>query len=188
MISGTHIRIRLAEADDAPFIHRLYVTGPPKAALLDARREMPLPATRDIREMLEKKDALRGLIYSIENKEGCLCGFCALRGLNYEVRYAEVALVFQEEGLYCDDSAEEAWGFLLERAFRQYGLVKVIALCLDVEQGLRVSLEQRRFALCGIQREALYAAGHWRDLATYVLHQQAYATGAAHDTVGNPLP
>ncbi len=168
MIPGEHTTIRFPEPDDALFLRQLYVAGPRRAALLDVRREPLLPTTGDIREMLARKDAVQGLMYTVEDAAGALCGWCGLRGINYEAQFAELVLLFADDGHYDTAVADEPLDFLLDRAFINLRLRKVVTLCLETEAGLGRCLERRDFRSAGVQRDAFYGGGAWHDINTYV--------------------
>ncbi len=179
MITGEHGIIRFPEPDDALFLRQLYVAGPTRAALLDPRREPLMPTMREIREMLARKDAAQGLMYTVEDTTGVLRGWCGLRGINYEARYAELVLLFADETRYHAAIADEPLDFLLARAFTQLRLYKVVALCLDTETHLSQYLERRSFVCVGAQRQALFSGGAWHDLRTYALTAHSCAPSGA---------
>ncbi|MCK5860969.1 MAG: hypothetical protein KAH38_00700 [Candidatus Hydrogenedentes bacterium] len=169
MITGEHGYIRFSEADDALFLRQLYLDKPRRAALLDTRREPIMPTTRDIRDMLARKDAAQGLMYTVEDTAGVLKGWCGLRGINYEARYAELVLLFAAEEDYGSPLADETLDFLLGQAFKHFMLHKVLVLCLDTESALMQCLRRKDFACAGAQRQALFSSGVWNDLQMFTL-------------------
>ncbi len=173
MITGEHTHIRFPELDDAFFVRQLYVAGPKRAALLDSRREPILPTTPEIQKTLLRKGAAQGLMYSVEDTTGALCGWCGLRGINYEAQYAELVLLFVDAAAY-DTAADEVLTFLLGQAFTRFRLYKVLVLSLDTEHALMHCLERHGFAFAGAQRRALFTGGDWRDLRTYTLKATDY--------------
>lgn len=166
MIIGTQACLRYSEPDDVSFLFRLYLDGGPRAALLDTRRERMQPTMQELRDLLEQKDAARGLLYTVEDEDGRIQGWCGVRGVNYEARFAEIALIFEEQERYASPMADEALAFVLDRAFGQLGLRKVMILCLDCEPALRGCLLRAGFVSCGVQRQALYSGGVWHDMET----------------------
>ncbi len=181
MFIGSHTHIRYSEPDDARFVQSLYLEGPPRAALLDVRRERPMPTIQEVREMLTQKDAMRGMLFTVEDLDGRLTGWCGLRGVNPEARFAEMMLLFADAAAYDAPGANEVIDFLLDHAFGRFGLGKVIALSLDVETTLGVCLERRGFLACGAQRHALFSGGVWHDLETWTL----FARDRRPSTSGN---
>ncbi len=167
MITREHVLLRFSEPDDAAFLQTLYIEGPVRAALLDGRREPMLPTRWELTEMLTKRDAMRGLSYTVEDREGRLIGWCGLRGISYEARYAEIVLVLKSELDYHSGAADEALTCLMETAFAQFGLAKVIATCLDAEPFWRDCLCRQGFFSCGVQRHIAYSGGAWRNLETF---------------------
>ena len=176
MILGTHSRLRFSEPEDARFYRDLYVEGGPKAALLDVRREFGLPTLQEIRDLLKKSEAARAYLFTVEDVEGNLRGWCGLRGLNVEGAYCELFLVFNAQEDYTTPLARETLAVLLYRAFKQLGLRKVLATCLDSEPLLRACLLDHGFRSCGVQREAVFGGGAWHDLDTLSLDKDMYAT------------
>ena len=184
MITVEHGYIRFSEADDTLFLRGLYLEKPRRAALLDTRREPILPTVRDICDMLAKKDAAHGLMYTIEDTTGTLKGWCSLRGINYEARYAEVMFIFASAEDYDSALAEETLAYLLNRAFTHYKLYKVLVLCLDAETALKRFLERHGFNHAGVQRQSLYSGGAWHDLHVFTLSAQAYNDRKINITAG----
>lgn len=178
MIVSEKSLLRFSEPEDAIFYKTLYVEGGPKAALLDARREFAQPSLAEIQEILRKSEAARALLFTVEDREGRLRGWCGLRALSMEARYCELFLVFASEEDYAGRVAQEALAALLDRAFSQLNLDKVIATCLDVEEALHACLLQAGFLSCGVQREVLFSGGVWRGLDTLVLDRQTYTARA----------
>ena len=174
MITIEHGYIRFSEADDAPFVRHLYLDKPKRAALLDTRREPVMPTVQEVRELLARKDAAHGLMYTVEDNTGALKGWCSLRGVNYEASYGELMFLFASEKDYDGALADETLEYLLGRAFRQFKLYKALVLCLDVEQALAGFLEGKGFSRAGAQRQALFSGGAWHDLYIYTLRASDY--------------
>ena len=186
MIFSEHTVLRFSEPDDARFYRELYLEGGPKAALLDARREFGLPTLQEIQELLKKSEAARAYLFTIEDREGALLGWCGLRGLNAEAAYCELFLVFASEAEYSGAHADETLQLLLNRAFKQLGLRKVIATCLDCEEALGACLVRHGFRSCGVQREVLYSGGAWRGMDTLSLDNEWSDLNAAGPGPGAP--
>lgn len=178
MIVGTHSRVRFSEPDDARFYRDLYLEGGPKAALLDMRREFGLPTLQEIRDLLKKSEAARAYLFTVEDMEGRLRGWCGLRGLNVEAAYCELFLVFSAPEDYAGPLADETLDVLLYRAFQQLGLRKVLSTCLDSERPLHECLERHGYRSCGVQREAVFGGGAWLGIDTLTLDKDTYG-GAA---------
>jgi len=164
VIAGQHTFIRGTELDDVPAFSRLYQAGTLRAGLLDARREPILPTRDELRELLSRKEIADGGFYTVEDRGGEIQGFCSLRGVNSEARYAEFSLVLLDPALYATPLADEAAGFLYERAFVRAGLNKVVAYCLDGEAELSRFLGAQGFESAGVQRDVVYAEGRWHAL------------------------
>lgn len=164
MISTDHTFIRAADPDDAVFLKNLYTPRTLHSSLLDVRREPLAPSADELREMLGHKDAVRGAFHAIEDKTGMIRGFCGVRGVNQEAGFAEILLLFFDEGDYAGPMAVEALEFLCALGFKRMRLGKLLAHCLDSEAALRAFLVQRGFRSEGIQREVLYSQGRYFNL------------------------
>ncbi len=176
MIIGTHTVVRFSEPGDAHFYRDLYLQGGPKAALLDARREFGLPTLQEIVDLLNKSEAARAFLFTIEDPEGRQRGWCGLRALNIEAAYCELFLVFAAPEDYAGAMADEALGLLLNRAFLRLGLKQVLATCLDCESPLHACLLRHGFRSCGVQRDVLFSGGAWRGMDTLTLDSVAYTS------------
>jgi len=168
MINTGHGYIRTTDPDDAPAFARLYdPLGPPRAAALDLRREPILPSVDEVREMLARQETRQGAVYTVENREGEVRGFCSVRGVNAEAAFGEMAVMFADPADYAAPLAEEAAHFLFERAYARQRLAKLIGHALDGECELREFFARLGFEHCGVQREVLHARGRWHDLETF---------------------
>lgn len=176
MIIGTHTFIRGTEPDDVPALAALYRIGVLRAGLLDGRREPLLPNRDELRELLSRKEIIEGGYYTVEDKTGAIQGFCSLRGMNPEARYAEFSLILIEPAAYDTPLADEAAAFLLDRAFTRTGLRKVVAYCLEAERELARFLARQGFALAGVQRDVLHAGGDWHAIEAWYRNADS-ATG-----------
>jgi len=161
VITGSHTFIRGTELDDVAALSELYGVGILRAGLLDARREPILPTRDELRELLSRKEIAEGGYYTIEDRAGQILGFCSLRGLNAEARYAEFNLVFLDPNDFSSPAAAEAAAFLYDRAFTRLGLRKVVAYCLEHEAELAAFLRAQGFESAGVQRDAVFAGGRW---------------------------
>ena len=164
MITGEHTFIRGTELDDVPTLSVLYRAGTLRAGLLDGRREPVLPTRDELRELLSRKEIADGGYYTVEDRSGTVQGFCSLRGMNSEARYAEFSLVLLDPADYASPLASEVATFLYDRAFTRSGLRKVVAYCLEGEIELAAFLHAQGFESAGIQRDAVYAGGRWHAL------------------------
>ncbi|NLN94520.1 MAG: GNAT family N-acetyltransferase [Candidatus Hydrogenedens sp.] len=173
---SSHTTIRYCEPDDTAFVRALYYDGIPRASLLDGRRERMLPRRAEILEILQKSEAARAMLFSIEDETGSLCGWGGLRGLNPDARFAELFLIFAHEDHYASPYAAEALEYLLKRAFYQTRLTRLLASCLHTETAWRACLVRKGFVSCGIQRDVLFAGGCWRDLETLELEASAFSS------------
>lgn len=169
MITGEHSVIRMAEADDAYELKRLYDSPAPRSALLDRRREVPTMSVDEVREGLVRHEKFGGALYAVEDKVGVVRGFCTLRGVQVEMSYAEMLFMFFEDEDYDSPLADEAYAYLHKSAFDNKRLNKVLAHCLDNEAGYKRMLERHGFASNGIQREVLWSQGRWHSLEMMTL-------------------
>ncbi len=169
MITTEHTFIRVAEPDDAAFLHILYDPQTPRSSLLDARREPLLPTADELREMIGHKDAVKGAFHAIEDKTGVVRGFCGIRGVNHEAGFAEIMLLFFEDADYEGPMAEDALRFLCDFGFVRMRLKKLAAHCLDSETGLRDFLIRSGFQSEGRQRAILFTHGRYHDLEALAL-------------------
>lgn len=167
MIKGAYTYIRGTEQDDVPALAALYQGDGLRAGLLDGRREPMTPTRNELRELLTHKEVAEGGFYTVEDRTGQVLGFCSLRGVNPEAKYGEFSLLLLDPGTYAGPMAEEAGQFLFDRAFVRLGLCKVVAYCLAHERELADYLQRAGFENAGVQREVLYARGHWHDLQAF---------------------
>ncbi len=174
MIIGTHARIRTAEPDDAFAMRRLYRPMAPRACFLDRKRELTPATTDELREMLQRKEVQAGLLYTVEDAEGAIRGFAALRAAGAEISFGEVALMFHAESEYQGPLIEETLRFLCDQAFMRNRLNKVVAHALDNELALKRLLQSFGFASDGVQREMLYTQGRWFSMESFSLYSQSY--------------
>jgi len=179
MIQGEHCYIRGAEPDDAPQFYQLYDMRRPRAALLDQRREPLLPTVMELRESLARKDATAAWIYSIEDLEGCVRGFCMMRGANYEVGFTEAGFLLHDDADFSTPMMDEVADFAETRAFHRLRVNKIVAHCLDSETALRAFLGKRGFTFNGAQRDAFYGCGCWHAIEAYTLWSPAGAGSIA---------
>jgi RimJ/RimL family protein N-acetyltransferase len=164
MITGENSVIRMAEPDDAYELKRLYDSPQPRSALLDRRREIPNMSVDDVREALSRPERFGGFLYAVEDKEGIIRGFCTLRGVQVDMAYGEIVLMFYEDDDYDTSLAEEAYAYLHRNAFDIKRLNKVISHCLDSEVGYRRLLIRKGFESNGVQREVLWSQGRWHNM------------------------
>lgn len=177
MITAAHCVIRTSEQDDAMALKRLYDTSRPRAALLDRKRELLIPTLDELRELLSKKEAKSGVFYSVEDRCGAIRGFCSLRATHPEVSYAEFVVMLLEDADYAGGLGDEVFDFLTGRAFKQMKLNKVVAQSLDSERAYRVFLARHGFESEGVQRDAFFTQGGWRNLETLTLFGAAWREG-----------
>lgn len=174
MIVGEYTRIRTAEPDDVYAMRRLYRPVVPRACFLDRRRELTPPTIDELREMLQRKDVQTGLLYTVEDVEGTIRGFGALRGAGPEVAFGEVALMFPTHEDYETPEAAEFLRFLCDQAFMRNRYNKVVAHTLDNERTLNALLRAFGFTSDGVQRQVLFAQGRWFNLESLSIHSPEY--------------
>ncbi len=175
MITLEHAVIRTADPDDAWAIRELH-DREPRAAYLNRKREILLPTTDDLREMLRKKDTAVGLL-AVEDRAGKILGLCALRGGQQETAHGEFLFLFGGDG-YTRPEAAEALRYLCRHAFREKRMHKVMAQCLENEKDFRDLLIRHGFQSNGVQREVLYSQGRWYNIESLTLFAADYSDGA----------
>ena len=169
MIRGAHTCIRSTELEDAPYLLRLYDPTVPRAALLDRRYELLTPTLSELRELLASKKGDQRTIYTVENTEGEVAGFCNVRGATLEVGSANLDLLFLEEEAYAAPIAEETFSFLIRRGFEKLQLNKLVANCLGNESALRTFLVAHGFQSDGIYRQIFQGQGRKHDIESLSL-------------------
>lgn len=167
MIKKKYAIIRNAERFDAKELLRFYLHKPAFACLLDTKREPLLPNLSELEELLQHKDTAQSF-YVVENKAGDIRGFIVLKGINPEVLFGEIMLLFDNE-IYEKENAliEEALEFIETRAFVQLHLRKLMTTCLEEEQYLRPFLQNHSYQCEGCMREVLFTCGKWHNLETW---------------------
>lgn len=181
MIYGTHAALRTAETDDAPAFHALYADLRPRAALLTRLREVVSPTVDEIAEVLVQADKSMGAFYVIEDREGVVRGFCALRSAQQArdaTFYAELVLMFYRDDDFTSPMAEEVYEWLHRWAFIDRRYQKVMVHCIDGETALRDFLVAHGFACNGVQRDVLYTQGRWHNMEVFTLHAAEAAEAA----------
>jgi len=175
MISGTHVILRTAEADDAADFRRLYYPAYPRPALLDRRREYPFPTTSDLREFLTSgpKETAALDMLAIEDTTGIIRGYCAMRPAAVELSYAEIAIMFHDNAECASPLGSETLEILLNMAFTNKRLRKAVAHTLDQEIELRALMANRGFHSGGVQRDVIYFDGRYHDLEALYLFNPA---------------
>lgn len=162
MIFNEHCMIRAAEPDDAPSMKRLYDPAVPRAALLDRHRERIDPSLGELREIIVSKDVkLFQEYYAVEDLTGLIRGFCSLRTGRQDVFFCELLFMFIDESDLDTEMAEEAFGFMKNKAFVERRLNKMMAHCLDSETRLRAFFTRHGFHSDGVAREVVFSLGRW---------------------------
>lgn len=167
MITLAHLHIRSADVDDAPDFHRLYDFRRPRASLLDKAREPMMPTRDELALMLTKKENLKGGLYVLDDIEGNVRGFCSLRGMVHDARYAEMSILFFDDSDYTSPLAEEALDFICDEAFGRFRLFKLITQSLGNETAWTQFVLAHGFEQSGEQRQVLFAGGKWHNLLTF---------------------
>jgi RimJ/RimL family protein N-acetyltransferase len=172
MIYREHALIRKAEVDDASHFRDVFLAGEARAFVMDRRRELHLPTTDEIRELLGKKEASLGKLYAVENRVGDVRGFAVLRGASLETGYAELGIGFLDAGDCARPIADEALDFILSEAFLSQRLNKVVGNCAEDEESLRGLYVRFRFEPAGVQRQLTHAGGRYLDIETFSLFRR----------------
>lgn len=180
MVVGEHSVIRTADSDDAPALMRLYESGMPLAGLLNPLREFLIPTTDEVRGSFSSDRQIQaGVMNAIEDLDGVVRGFCALRVTPQDAFMGQLVLMLPDEEDYAALWSGEVGAYLLEEAFQRKRFSKVVAQCLDHEEGLRAFLSCHGFKSDGVQREVLYSAGRWFDMESLSLMCPAELDGKA---------
>jgi len=169
MIVGSHSVIRSADSDDAEALHGLYNPQRPRAWMLDRRREPVQPTASELRELLAQKDSPLGALAAVEDPSGSVQGFCGLRGVSGEAGFAMAVLMLVADAEYDSPLGRESLRHVLQQAFVQKRLNKVIFHCLETEAALRGLLMEYGFRSDGIQRQVVYTQGRWHNVETLTL-------------------
>ena len=171
MIYGEHALIRTADPDDAHAFQSLYDPDVPRSSLLSRTREPMFPTREEIRELFKRKEDA-STFYVVEDKEGRIRGFSALR-TSQEQRdtafLSEIILLFIDAEDYNSPIATEVFEWLKHAAFGKQRLNKLIAHTIDTEPALTAWLESVGFESNGIQREVLFTGGQWHNMQTFSL-------------------
>ncbi len=177
MIQGLHTSIRTAELDDLGMLSQFYDPERPRSLYLDRRCEVYCPTKDELREMLTRPDVRASLGFLVvEDAEGVIRGFCALRGITQEAALADMLLGFLAPLDFATPVAEETFAYLKRRVFTELRLEKLMARCLDFESEYRQFLMQQGFTSDGVQREVVYAMGAYHDLESFTLVKQPERT------------
>ena len=177
MIVGDHCVVRSIDADDAEAFHRLYLGEHPPSALLDRRREFWVPTLDETRELLGSRqgDVVRGLCV-LEDREGMARGFCAMRTHSTDNQFGNFVLMFFDAQDFEGPMADDAVGYLVEVAFSQRLLRKVMGQCFDNEREYRALLLRHGFESDGVQRDVVYSRGRWYSLESFTRFNPARAS------------
>ena len=184
MITCTHCVIRTAEPDDAWDMVRLYSPDHPRAALLGRNREPFQPGVEEMREVLRPGEGRPQVFYAVEDLEGVIRGYCGLRtGLGDDAHYGEAIVLMHDLADLDTPLAQEAWEWVIAKAFRDSLWRKTVAHLLESETAQRAWLVERGFESCGVQREVLYTGGRWLNIETLVLYNREIypEMGLEHD-------
>lgn len=176
MIRGDHSLIRTAEPDDGPFFQALYDPNYPRAALLTRTRDYIIPTLDEARQIFADEHKNVGEFYAVEDLEGRVRGFCALRS-SQELRntafLADLTLLLIDLADYETLMAHEAYEWLHRIAFVERRLNKLTTHALENETAWREFLVARGFESDGAQREVLFTQGHWHNKESLALFRAA---------------
>jgi len=178
MIMGENTIIRTAEPDDARDMLRLYDPDRPRCALLNRHREPFWPTPDEVRELLAPRDNVPAIFFVIEDLEGIVRGYCALRmPAGLENFYGESLVLMHDDADYESPLATETMAWLRKRAFGDLRHRKLITHALDSETLYRAWLIAQGYESDGVQREVVYTQGRWQDCETLTLYNPALAVG-----------
>jgi len=169
VIKGAHSVIRSADPDDAGALKSVYDSQTPRSSLLDQRRELNPPTRDELREVMSQKEMGKAVFYTVEGRDGEICGFCCLRGLNPEAQFSEFVVIFLDETTFSTAMADEVFDFLSRLAFERMRNHKVVTHCLDSETEYRKFLISHGFESAGVQRDVVFSQGRWFNLEALTL-------------------
>lgn len=121
---------------------------------------------------------MAGRFYAIEDPEGAVRGFCALKGSSQEVGYSEIMLGLLESADYQAPLATETMAFLKRMAFFEKRLDKILAQTLSAERDFKDLLAHEGFVHNGSQREVVFTQGQYFDIDTFTLVRSEFIPGA----------
>ena len=171
MIINKHSIIRTIERSDVDFLYYFYNGKQIYGALLDQKREPLYPTISELEELIQNKEVVNSF-YTVEDKGGNKKGLIALKGINPEVLFGELIILFDEDEFNNSPALiEESLKFIEEKAFKKLHLKKVLSLCLDSEKTLSNFLKNQGYQFEGELREVLYARGSWHNLQTWAKYQ-----------------
>lgn len=174
MITGHYSCIRTTELDDVPALQRLYERPLPSAALMDRRRE-PIQPTRDeLREILRREDAHAPSLYTLEDPEGEIRGFCMFREGTQDLAAAQAMILFLDDATYDTPFADEVFDHFSREAFVRKRLNKMVAHCATYEEALRRFLVRRGFVSDGVQRDAFFGGGRYHGIENLSLFRRDF--------------
>ncbi|MCX8063689.1 MAG: GNAT family N-acetyltransferase [Candidatus Hydrogenedentes bacterium] len=167
MIVKEYSVIRTVEYKDVDCLYKFYNGDKVYGSLLDQKREPVYPTLSELEELLQNKDVVNSF-YVVEDKDSNKIGLVGLKGINQEVLFGEVIILF-DDGIFKSSLpiVSEALDFIEEKAFRRMHLKKVLSLCLDSETSLMEFLSSRSYKFEGELREVLYTKGKWHNLQTW---------------------
>ena len=111
------------------------------------------------------------LLAIIDRKSDRHIGNVALNRVNWVHRNADTGLVIGCKEFWGKGYASEAWILLLEYAFRELNLHKVIATVVAGHESSQAALQKVGFKVEGRQREEFFLDGQYRDyIRLGVLH------------------
>lgn len=159
--------IRAIEQKDAEILYKFYNSDNIFGSLLDQKREPLNPTLSELDELLQNKD-VRNSFYIVESREGSIVGVVGLKGINPEVLFGELILLFEDNAYETNlPIINEALDYIEDKAFSRLHLRKVLSLCLDSETYLIDFLKGREYNFEGELREVLYTKGKWHNLQTW---------------------
>lgn len=177
MVIGEHAVIRGAEPDDASALCAIYNAGQMRACLLNQQREFIAPTVDEISIMLAGgPDGRPNDLNTIEDRQGAIRGFCALRAAPNEPLFGQLVVMACEESDYHEPVCDEAAHYLIEEAFLRRRLHKVLAQSLEHESAFAQFLVRHGFQSDGVQRQVVYSGGRWLDLESFTLFASAVAS------------
>jgi len=166
MIDGDRVRLRKVERSDLPLLHRWYNDAEVMAwARFSPDHMMSLEALeKEYAEELAGEDRERSTYVIEERADGRAIGTAVMRTWDRKHVSTNVGILL-EKGLWGKGYGTEAMRLLLAIAFDHQGWHRAELWTLAENERASRSFEKCGFRLVGVEREATYSDGRYRDVA-----------------------
>lgn len=173
MFETERIILRKVELEDAVTYHKwrndtevMYSTSPELDKFI-------LEDTEEFIRMIISSDTNKS--YMIETKiDQETIGIISLANINFKDRNAECIIDIGEKGKWGQGFGREALELLLEYAFQELNLHRLMLEVFSYNQRAITLYEKIGFKTEGIMREAFYRSGKWHDIRVMGLLKDEY--------------